>query len=172
MEGEVATLRNAQRQSANKELIEDDAKRIDIRPGVDRLRSKGRLFGAHVFGRSDRPMDRKYRFLGQVLGDCLGDAEVDDFGDRLSIDLCGQDVRGLQIAVDHGLLVSVLHAAAYLHKELQSLAYGEPMIVAVERDRHAGDILHYEIRQAFRGRAGVEHFGDGGMVHEREGLPL
>ena len=54
------------------------------------------------------------------------------FGTGLPSTWVVEDVGWLQIAVDDSLLVSMLNAAADLNKELQSVAYGEPMIVAVD----------------------------------------
>ena len=46
------------------------------------------------------------------------------------------------------------------------------MPVAIVRERDALDELHHEERPAGLGGAGVEHPGDVGMVHQRQGLPL
>ena len=37
---------------------------------------------------------------------------------------------------------------------------------------HALDQLHHEVRPAAVGRARIEHLGDVGMIHHRQGLPL
>ena len=44
--------------------------------------------------------------------------------------------------------------------------------VAERRDRLAGDELHHEERPSGGGGAGVEHLGDVGVVHHRQGLAL
>ena len=46
------------------------------------------------------------------------------------------------------------------------------MLVAVRRDGNTGNILHHEVGPALRCRSCVEDFGDAGMVHERQRLPL
>ena len=60
--------------------------------------------------------------LGQLLAHGLGDAEVDDLGDRPDVVHFDQQVTGLQIAVDHAFLMGVLHAVAERDEQLQSLA--------------------------------------------------
>ena len=45
-------------------------------------------------------------------------------------------------------------------------------LIAVLGDRHALDQFHDEIRPAAVGRAGVEHLGDVGVVHQGQGLPF
>ena len=74
--------------------------------------------------------------------------------------------------MDDGFLMRVLHGFANEDEQLQTLAGGELVFVAIIGDRDAGDILHDEVRAALGSGAGVEHFGDSGVVHERESLPL
>ena len=102
----------------------------------------------------------------------LGQAEVDDLGHGLAVDLGHQDVRGLQVAVDDGLLVGVLHAVADLGEQLQPRRGAQPLAVAVAGDGFAFDVLHDEEGAAPGGRAGVEDPGDAGVVHHGQGLPL
>jgi hypothetical protein len=64
----------------------------------------------------------------------------------------------------------MLNPLAHLDKELHALPHGEPVPVAVVVDGQPGDILHDEVGPAFRRRAGVEDFGNCGVVHERERL--
>ena len=63
--------------------------------------------------------------LGQLLAHGFGDAEVDDLGDRPDVMHFDQHVAGLQIAVDHALLMRVLHAVAERDEQLQPLARRE-----------------------------------------------
>ena len=69
-------------------------------------------------------------------------------------------------------LVSVLHSLANLNEQLQALALAQLVLVAVAGDGYSGDVLHHEVRAAFRSGAGVEDFGDCGVVHQRQGLPF
>ena len=72
--------------------------------------------------------------------------------------------------MDDRLLMRMLHPLAHLDEELHALPHGEPVAVAVVVDGQPGDILHDEVRPAFRGGAGVEDLGNCGVVHERERL--
>ena len=74
--------------------------------------------------------------------------------------------------MDDGFLMRMLDAFADAHEQFQPFAGAEPVIVAVGRDRNAGDVLHDEVRRALRRGAGVEHLGDGGMVHQGQSLAL
>ena len=46
------------------------------------------------------------------------------------------------------------------------------MLIAIVGDRQARHILHHQVRLALWGRPGVEHLGDGRMVHDGKGLAL
>ena len=74
--------------------------------------------------------------------------------------------------MDDALLVCVLHGAADVHEQLEALPSCEPLRVAVFSNRRALDELHDEEGTAFRRRAPVMDFGDVGMVHHRQRLPL
>ena len=74
--------------------------------------------------------------------------------------------------MDDPLLMSVLHRLAHLDEEHEPLVRGEPVLVAVRRDRDARHVLHDEVRTARFGRAGVVHPGDVGMIHQSQGLAL
>jgi hypothetical protein len=54
------------------------------------------------------------RLCGQLLSRRLGHAEVDDLRHRLVVPDRDEHVRRLQVAVDHRLLVCVLHTFADL----------------------------------------------------------
>ena len=109
---------------------------------------------------------------GQLLGQRFGHAEIDDLRRRLAVHFGNQNVGGFQVAVDDRLLVRVLHAFADVHEKLEPFAGAEPVIVAVGRDGHPGDVFHHEVRRALRRRAGIEHLGDGRVVHHGESLAL
>jgi hypothetical protein len=60
--------------------------------------------------------------LGEPSVHRLGNAKVDDLGNRPSVLERHQDVGGLQVAVDDPLLVRVLDSLADLNEELDSLS--------------------------------------------------
>ena len=70
------------------------------------------------------------------------------------------------------LLMGVLHRLADREEQFQPLAGRELVAVAVVGDRDALDQLHDEVGPAAVGRAGIEHPGDVGVVHQRQRLPL
>jgi hypothetical protein len=94
----------------------------------------------------------------------LATPKIDDARHRLAIDFGNQDVRRLQIAMDNGLLVRVLHALAHLHEQLQPLPRGELVPVAIFGDRESDDVLHYEPRGSVGEGVGVVQAGDGGVI--------
>ena len=90
--------RNAERQLAGRELIEDGAKRKDIAASV--RPHAHQLLGRHVFGRSYRPMELFLEQVGQQL--MTRQAEIDQHGGAGG---AKQDVCWLEIEVQHVLLV-------------------------------------------------------------------
>ena len=102
----------------------------------------------------------------------LGDAEVDDARHRLAVVFRHQDVGGLHVAMDDPLLVGVLDTLAGLDEELEAIANGELMEVAILRDRNASDVFHGEVRPPVGSHAGVQHLGDVRMGHDRQRLAL
>ena len=74
--------------------------------------------------------------------------------------------------MDDALLVSVLNGFAHLLEERQPISHGQPMAIAVRRDRLTLHILHDEERPAVRRCPAVEHGSDRGVHHQREGLPF
>ena len=70
------------------------------------------------------------------------------------------------------LLMCVLHRKAHLNKEPNPLAEREVVMVAIFDDRRAADPLHHEVRLAGLRGPGIEHFGDGGVLHDSKGLSL
>ena len=106
-------IRGLERQRAGEQLVQHDAERIDVRARVDIERRELRLLRAHVLRRADQVTDhrvRAARLLVERHG--LGDAEVDHLGARPAVDLRDQQVAGLEVAMDHALLVRVLHGLA------------------------------------------------------------
>jgi len=99
-------------------------------------------------------------------------AEVDDFGSGPAIDLFDEDVGGFEVAMDDGLVVGVLDAIADADEELEAFADGEFVEIAVIGDGDTVDLFDHEVWTALWCGARVEDFGDGGMLHQGEGLPF
>jgi hypothetical protein len=59
-------------------------------------------------------------------------------------------VGRLEIAMDHALLVRVLHAVADLREQLQALPHRQFASITVRRDRLTLHVLHHEVRAALR----------------------
>ena len=66
----------------------------------------------------------------------------------------------------------MLHGPADVDEQLQPLAVRQADFVAVVGDGDAPDEFHHEERPAAVGRAGIEHPGDVGVLHQRQGLPF
>jgi len=83
-----------------------------------------------------------------------------------------EDVRRLEVPVDHEVLVRVLHRRADRAEEEESLPDAEAVAVAVLAERPPLDVLHDEVRQAVLGRPSVEQLRDVRVVERRQDLPL
>jgi hypothetical protein len=66
----------------------------------------------------------------------------------------------------------MLDSFADVYEEFQPVPGAEPMMVAVVRDRNARDVLHDEVRHTLRGGSGIQHLGDGRMIHQSQRLAL
>ncbi|MCI0586633.1 MAG: hypothetical protein L0323_07315 [Planctomycetes bacterium] len=127
---------------SGEELVGDHAERVDVGAGVDRLRPPRELLGAHVGERAhDLPgagVERRRLEVG--LRD-PGDAEVEDLRLAAAVD---EDVAGLEVAVDHPLLVGVLDGVADPREELEARLDGEPESIGAPGERLPLDPLHGE----------------------------
>ena len=167
-----AALGRFHRQRADHQLVQHDAKGVDVRPRVDVHRRVG-LLGTHVRrGADGRARERHEHVVGQLLANGLCDAEVDDFGLRQAVLLHDEHVGRLEIPMNDAFLMRVLYGTAHVDEEDQSLSQRQSLRVAVLRDRQAAHQLHREVRIAGVGLAGMQHLGDSGVVHERQRLTL
>ena len=87
----------------------------------------------------------------------LRDAEVEQLHDTL---LGDEDIPALDVAVDHQVLMDVVHGRAQIAEQIDPLVHAELPHVAIHIDGIAFDVLHDEIRRAFLGRAAVEQVRD------------
>jgi hypothetical protein len=132
-----------------------------------------RLFRAHVLERADHgAVLREEGPCRQRLLDGLGHAEIDYLGYPLAVVESDHDIGRLDVAVNDPLLMGVLDRLADRHEQLQPLARGQGVVVAILGDRHAVNQLHDEIRQTGLRGSGVEDAGDVDMIHHGQGLPF
>ena len=158
---------------SRQQFIQQHPQRINVAPGIDVVRTEGRLLGAHVQRRADELGEPgEQRLVGELSAGRLGDAEVDDLHNRFVVVKRHQHVRRLDVAMDDPLLMRVLHRLADGDKQFQTLARCQLGLITVLGDGHAADQFHYEERPAGVRRPGVEHLRDVGMVHQRQRLPL
>lgn len=115
---------------------------------------------------------REDRRFGEFLLRRFGDPEIDHLWHRAAVVVCDEDIGGFYVPVNNAFLMGVLNGLANLNKELQALADGQMALIATTGDRDAAHQRHHEIRPATFGRAGVQHLGDAGMVHQCQGLSL
>jgi hypothetical protein len=168
-----AQLRGADGRDAGQQLVEQRPERVDVAAGVDVLRGRRGLLGAHVLqGADDQPELGQHGLFGQLVPGRLGDAEVDDLRNRPAVVGCHQHVGRLDVAMDDALLVGVLDGLADGDEQLQAFADCEPVGVAILRDGQALDQFHDEIGASGVRGAGVEDLGDVGVVHQRQRLAL
>ncbi len=132
------------------QLVEHHAEGVDVGPHVDLVGIAARLLGAHV---GERALDHadlgRHRRRGHVA---LGDprqAEVEDLqgGESRARRDAGHaggarlrrhdDVRGLEVAVDHAALVRVVHRVG----DLAEQAEAEAQLLLVEDLGALGDVL-------------------------------
>jgi hypothetical protein len=154
------------RRIAREQLEEHRTERVDVARRSDDLIA-GRLLGAHVVGRADaqprlgqaRPARRSHRER---------DAEVPH--DRLP--RLDQDVRGLDVAVDHAVLVRVFERARHRHREAYRLVHGQ-LLLAVQAipERLAFHERHH-VEEEAGGLAGVVQRQDVRVLEVGGGLDL
>ena len=110
------------------------------------------LLGCHVGGRADQRLAHGGQ-AGQRIGafHSLGDAEVDHARlHHIALD-AHQHVGGLQVAVDHALLVRVQHALGGAAEQTQAFAKAKPFQIGMRRDGHARHQRHGEPRTTIFG---------------------
>ena len=83
-----------------------------------------------------------------------------------------EDVRGLDVTVDHQVAVGVVHRAGRLEKDLETLADRQPPLVAHRSMGSALHVLHGNVRPAVLGDARVEEPRDVGVPGQGQDLPL
>ena len=156
------------RRTPGQELVQQHPQRVDVACGGDR-------FAAHLFraGIARRHRPRELRVLaggGAVLRiEQRGDAEVEQLRHA---GVRHQDVAGLQIPMDHPVLVRVIDRFAHRAKQLEPPLDRQPILAAEDVDGQALDILDDEIRAAVLAAAAVEQHRDIRVIQVGQDLTL
>ena len=74
--------------------------------------------------------------------------------------------------MDDAFLMGVLNRMANLDEQAQALGCVQVVVVAVIRHPHATHQFHHKVWPARLGRAGIEHAGDVGVIHQGQRLTL
>ena len=149
------------------ELVQDRAERVDVGGGRDRLAAH--LLGAGVLGREQVRPGAGGRVGGALIGEQLGDAEVQQLGRAL---LGHQDVRWLEVAVHESASGARAAPRRTPGEELDAGAHREVALVGEARDGPPLHQLHDEVRQAVVGGAAVEEAHNPGVLEGRQDLAL
>ena len=128
-----------ERRLAGQHLVDQDAQRVQVGLVAD-LGGPADLLGGHVGGRPQGPPGGRQGGGVEVLGD----PEVG----QLDLALAGDhQVRRLEVAVDHAVLVRVVQRVADLDGQVDHLAPGErPALLEDVVEGHPVDVLHREVR--------------------------
>ncbi len=161
------------RQRPRQQLVEHRPERVHIGPGIHVMGTRVRLLGAHVTRRANEGAGagQHPRVVG-IRSHGLRQTEIDDVRCGPAVVLDDQKIRWFQIAVDDGLLMRVLDAFTRGEEQVQPLANLQLLAVAVVGDGLALHVVHHEERLAIGRGAGVEHLGNGRMIHHRQRLPF
>ena len=109
------------------QFIKDSAEAEEVCAGIYPSGTAGCLFRRHVLRRAHDLRFQRHRSTeaaGRSGGagiNSLGNAEVDDLGDRPIVHARYQNVPGLEITMDDPLLVRMLYGQARLFDQLQPL---------------------------------------------------
>src|SRR4029079_19697230 len=74
--------------------------------------------------------------------------------------------------MNDAFLMGVLDGLADWNEQFKALANVEVVLIAVVGDRNTLDQFHHKIGTAARRCAGIEHFGDVCMIHDRQRLTI
>ena len=164
-----AVALGTQRPAPGEQLVEEDAERVHVGCGRDRLSAhllRARILRCHGAMKGSGEQRR----LAQQLGlEELGDAEIEELRGAVGRH---QDIRGLEVPVHDEVLVGVLDGTAYGAEDLQALRNRQLLRVAIAVDRLTLDVFEDEVGHALLGRPAVEQPRHVGMVEGGQDLPL
>ena len=154
-------------QAAREQLVEHHPERVDV--GVHPDPAPAELLGGRVGGG-----ERAQPGAGLVGGEVhrlqlLGDAEVEQLHHAVRAD---HDVGGLEVAVDHRVLVGVSHCLTHRPEQRQPLPDAALVAAAPGGERLAVHELHREPRRPVGQGVGIVEPGDAGIVELRQGALL
>ena len=153
---------------ARQKLVGHDAEAVHVARRADSLSPD--LLGAGVVGREDAPRRlRQCSMRLRVVLDQLGDSEVEQPDLALLRD---QDVRGLEVAVNHRAGMGERHGVGHLEQQPKAARQARHVLAAMLVDRQALDVLQCQERLAVRGDTGVVETGDARVLQRREDVPL
>jgi hypothetical protein len=160
-----------ERRASGQQLVQEHAQRVDVAPRVDVELIDLGLLGRHVLQRADDGSESgDERLLGQRLTGRLGHAEVDHLWHGFAIVESDEHVGGFEIAMNDPLLVRVLNGVADGDEEFEPLPRRQSAFIAILGNWHPLDEVHDEVRPARGGGSGIQHAGDVGVIHQRQGL--
>ena len=147
-----------QRRAAGDQFIKHHAQRIQIAAHIHVLHAPGALLRAHVARSAHGLMNGGHR--ARVIRVRRGlqrlcDAEIDDLHRALVAAAAHEDVRGLQIAMQHTFFMRVLHRLADRAEKIEPLL--QPQLQSLAKHRHwlATHQLHREERLSVHRHAAV-----------------
>src|SRR5262249_28222648 len=149
------------RRATGEQFEEQYTERIDVGARVDVGARRFGLFGTHVFRRTDKlVLLGVQRVIRQATCDRFRYSKVNDLGRSPAIDHRHQYVAGLDVAVNDSFLVCMLHGAADVAEQRQSVADGQSFAIAIRGNILAAYQFHHEVGPAALRRAGVQDAGD------------
>src|SRR5579871_4534554 len=114
LQGDLAQI---ERRRTGQKFVENDAQRVNIGAGIYILTRGERLLRTHIFRSPDDGAYAGEQGIGsEFLGERLGHAEVDNFGGGLAIHFRDENTGWLQVAMDNGFLMRMLHAFADVYE--------------------------------------------------------
>ena len=167
-------LRDVVGRLSGEQFVEHHTEGIDIGPHVDLIHLAVELLRAHVLQRADELAHvGEHRRASHVGVGATGHAEVDHLRMPCGVD---ENIAGLEIAMDHALLMAVADCLAGLTKESDAVAHAEPARRGELRDRLSFlDIFHHEVGHGSAGKRlhpdGIDA-GDPGVCQPAENLRL
>ena len=150
------------------QLEQYHAQRINIRAAVEPARVGRKLFGAHVVECAQQLTGPGLARSRQNVGRRdVGNAEIEDFGLARFLD---QDVARLQVAMNDGLIVSVLHRVAHLGQKLEARPSVEASTAGILIQGHPADHFHGDEWPAVVTHARFIDLGDTEMLEPGQDL--